>query len=71
MIDQLTPSVEQVRHDDHEHWQREAVIQNVATNVSILKSSEPILKKRIEDGLLKVVCGVYNLESGEVLIIES
>jgi carbonic anhydrase len=71
LIDQLTPSVEQVRHDDHEHWQREAVIQNVATNVSILKSSEPILKKRIEDGLLKVVGGVYNLESGEVSIIES
>lgn len=70
LINNLTPSVEQVRHHDYEHWQHRAVTHNVATNVSILKSSEPILKKRIEDGLLKVVGAVYNLESGVVSIIE-
>lgn len=71
LIDRLVPSVEEVRHHDHEHWQREAIIQNVVQNVSILRSSEPILKKRIEDGLLKVVGGVYSLQSGEVSIIEN
>ena len=70
LIDNLTPCVEQVRHHDHEQWHRRAVIHNVATNVSILISSEPILKKRIEGGLLKVVGAVYNLESGVVSIIE-
>lgn len=70
LIDNLTPCVEKVRHHDHEHWLRRAVNHNVATNVSILISSEPILKKRIEDGLLKVVGAVYNLESGVVSIIE-
>lgn len=71
LIDSLVPAVEEVRHDDHEHWKSEAVIRNVSQNVSILTSSEPILKKRIENGLLKVVGGVYNLHSGEVSIIES
>jgi carbonic anhydrase len=71
LIDHLTPCVEQVRHPDHEQWRRQAVIHNVVTNVRILISSEPILKKRIEDGLLKVVGAVYNLESGVVSIIET
>ena len=71
LIDNLVPCVEQVRHDDHEQWHRRAVIHNVATNVLILISSEPILKKRIEAGLLKVVGAVYNLESGVVSIIET
>lgn len=71
LIDSLVPTVEQVRHDDDEHWQNEAVINNVKKNVSILKSAEPILKKRVESGLLKVVGGVYHLHSGKVSIIES
>jgi carbonic anhydrase len=70
LIDTLTPCVEQVRHHDHGQWQSQAVIHNVATNVLRLISSEPILKKRIEDGLLKVVGAVYNLETGVVSIIE-
>lgn len=71
LIDSLVPAVENARHDNHEHWQREAVIRNVTQNLSILRTSEPILKKRIENGQLKVVGGVYNLHTGEVVIIES
>ena len=70
LIDNLRPCVEQVRLDNHEHWQQRAVIHNVSTNVSTLMSSEPILKKRIEDGLLKVVGAVYNLDSGVVSIMD-
>jgi carbonic anhydrase len=71
LIDALVPAVKQARHDDHAHWQRNAVIQNVSKNVSILQSAEPILKERIKNGLLKVVGGVYNLQTGEVSIIEA
>lgn len=71
LIDALTPPVEQARHDDSDRWKKDAVIQNVIQNVSLLRRSEPILSKRVESGQLKVVGGVYNLESGEVIIIES
>lgn len=69
LIDSLVPAVMQARHEEHEHWQSDAVIQNVLANVSLLKSAEPILNKRIERGLLKIAGGVYNLHTGEVSII--
>lgn len=69
LIDSLVPAVRQARKVDHEQWQSDAVIQNVLANVAILKSAEPILKNRIERGLLKIAGGVYNLHSGEVSII--
>ncbi|MEO8205868.1 MAG: carbonic anhydrase [Chthoniobacterales bacterium] len=39
---------------------------NVALNVERLKSATPILKKATESGKLKVVGGVYNLETGKI-----
>lgn len=71
LIDSLLPVVKQSRLGDDEQWQKKAVIENVSKNVSILQSAEPILKNRIERGLLKVVGGVYNLHNGEVSIINT
>ena len=70
LIEALTPPVEQARHEDGEHWVKNAIVHNVLKNVQLLKQAEPILRKRVEAGQLKVVGGVYNLETGKVSILE-
>lgn len=46
-----------------------AVAENVQHNVQHLRQSEPILASLIRSGKLKVVGGIYNLETGEVNIL--
>ena len=46
-----------------------ATLQNIKQNVEALKQAAPILKKRIDDGKLKVVGGLYHLDTGIVEIV--
>ena len=46
-----------------------AIKQNVVLNVEKLKTAGPILSKAVQDGKLKVVGGVYSLETGRVTLI--
>ncbi len=47
-----------------------AVAANVKHGVSILRTSEPILAKRYNSGELQIFGAVYNMENGEVTIID-
>jgi carbonic anhydrase len=42
---------------------------NIEMALAYLKNSEPILKKLVEEGKLKIVGAYYNLESGKVEVI--
>jgi carbonic anhydrase len=46
-----------------------AVRQNVILNVDRLKSAGPILSKAVQEGKLKVVGGIYSLETGRVTLV--
>jgi carbonic anhydrase len=46
-----------------------SIRKNVLLNVAKLKSAEPILSKAAEENKLRVVGGVYHLETGRVEII--
>lgn len=70
LIDALKPAVVKMRHHDHDQWKHDAIIENVLENVARLKSSAPILGKLVQSGQLKIVGGIYNLESGIVTFLE-
>ena len=48
---------------------RAVTIANIKDNVRLLRRSTPILSRRISQGKLVVVGGLYNLESGQVDIV--
>lgn len=47
-----------------------ATAENVRRTVQKLRSTNPILRKAIEDGKLKIVGGVYHLNTGRVEMVE-
>jgi len=48
----------------------DAVAANVRHAVKLLRTSEPILAKRYAAGQLKIIGAIYNMQSGEVEIID-
>ena len=69
LIGALKPAAKETQHSNSEIWKKNAVSHNVMKNVAILRSSEPVLKKLIDAGKLKVVGGVYHLDTGQVEIL--
>lgn len=69
IIQSIEPAVAASRHANLDTWMENAVAENVQHNVQHLRQSEPILAGLIRSGKLKVVGGIYNLETGEVNIL--
>lgn len=69
LIAALKPTAQDTQHSSPEIWKKNMVSQNVLKNVEILRRSEPVLKKLIGAGKLKVVGGVYHLDTGKVEIL--
>lgn len=69
IIQSIEPAVAASRHANLDTWMENAVAENVQHNVQHLRQSEPILASLIRSGKLKVVGGIYNLETGEVNIL--
>ncbi|MDB6143086.1 MAG: carbonic anhydrase [Pseudomonas sp.] len=61
----LRPSVEQVLNAPGDLLEN-AIVQNVRDTVSKLKADSPVLSDAIASGKLKIVGGVYKLQSGKV-----
>ena len=47
----------------------DSIIENVRTNVQLLKNSPPIVKDYVAQGKVKIVGGLYHLNTGEVTLI--
>jgi carbonic anhydrase len=47
-----------------------AIKENVLEQVYMLRSLEPVLSRRVDEGTLIIVGAVYNLENGTVEFIE-
>jgi carbonic anhydrase len=48
-----------------------ATRENVRLNVQKLRKATPILSKRVREGQLKVVGGIYDIKTGRVELIEA
>ena len=66
----LNPVIEQAHDEDAKKWARKAVERNVIHNVQLLRNAPPILTTRIKDGVLKIIGGIYDLNTGKVEILE-
>jgi len=44
--------------------------ENVRLNVEKLKGASPILKEAVKDGSLKIVGGIYHLDTGKVVLLD-
>ena len=65
LVDLIKPAVEKTRGKTGDAVAN-AVEENVRMVVQQLRSSTPILSKLVADGKLKIVGGVYSLETGKV-----
>ncbi len=76
LINAIKPAVEKCKekHHNHNHSDDEfldaAIKENVLMQVEQLKNLEPVLAKRVREGSLLIVGGVYDLETGLVTFFE-
>lgn len=65
----LSPAVTAAMKSKPASLELAAVRENVLINVSKLRNATPILRRRVQNNQLKVVGGVYHLDTGRVEII--
>ncbi len=69
LINEIKPAAQKVKGMPGDAVEN-AVKENVKMQVEKLKGLEPVLAKRVREGKLKIVGGVYDLETGEVKLVE-
>jgi carbonic anhydrase len=67
----LSPAVHQAMHQKSGNLADAATRENVRLNVQKLRKATPILSKRVREGQLKVVGGIYDIKTGKVELIEA
>ncbi len=65
----LSPAVTAAMKTKPANLELAAVRENVLINVNKLRNATPILRRRVQNGQLKVVGGVYDLDTGRVDLI--
>jgi carbonic anhydrase len=66
----LTPSVLQAMEDDIAHLrEHRATHHNVVANVHKLRNLSPVLRKLVRESRLRIVGGIYHVETGNIEII--
>lgn len=68
LVEAIAPAVKAVASHSGDTLSN-AIRQNVFDNVAKLKSATPILSAAVNDGKLKVVGGIYRLQSGKVELL--
>ncbi|MFQ3580333.1 MAG: carbonic anhydrase [Chloracidobacterium sp.] len=69
LINDIKPAAQRVKGQPGDEVQN-AIRENVRMQVEKLKGLEPVLAKRVREGKLKVVGGVYDIETGLVTLVE-
>jgi carbonic anhydrase len=68
LTDAITPAVERVQKASGDLLDN-AIASNVRLNVEALSTSDPILAPAVQNGKLAVIGGVYQIDSGEVVLL--
>ncbi|OYT71463.1 MAG: carbonate dehydratase [Chloracidobacterium sp. CP2_5A] len=69
LINDIKPAVQRVKGKPGDQVQN-AIQENVRMQVEKLKNLEPVLAKRVREGKLKIVGGVYDIENGVITMVE-
>jgi carbonic anhydrase len=69
LVSAIAPAVKAVAQQKGGDTLAKAIRQNVIDNVAKLKSATPLLSAAVEQGKLKVVGGIYQLDDGEVDLV--
>ncbi len=69
LINDIKPAAERVKGKPGDEVEN-AVQENVRMQVEKLKNLEPVLAKRFREGKLKIVGGVYDIDTGLVTLVE-
>lgn len=67
----LIPAVRSAMKKNPSDLELASIRENVSQNMEKLRESAPILSKRVEQGSLKIVGGIYHLHTGRVELIET
>ncbi|MEN9944577.1 MAG: hypothetical protein RLY18_535, partial [Pseudomonadota bacterium] len=67
----LSPAVEAAIKQKHKSLADAATRENVRLNVMKLRQATPILSKRVREGQLMVVGGLYDIKTGRIELIQS
>ncbi len=69
LINDIKPAAQRVKGQPGDEVQN-AIRENVRMQVEKLRSLEPVLAKRVREGKLKIVGGVYDIETGLISMVE-
>ncbi len=69
LINDIKPAAQRVKGQPGDEVEN-AVRENVRMQVEKLRNLEPVLAKRFREGKLKIVGGVYDIETGLVTLVE-
>ena len=68
LIDAIRPAVETSMKESGDLLDN-SIKNNVLRNVEALKTASPLLDKAVKAGTLRIVGGIYDLDTGEVKIL--
>lgn len=69
LINDIKPAAQQVKGQPGDEVEN-AVRENVRMQVEKLKNLEPVLAKRFREGKIKIVGGVYDIDTGLITLVE-
>lgn len=70
LIDQITPAVRAAKESGADNLMEASATENVRRSVAALRNSTPVLHRRISNGDVRVVGGMYHLVSGEFIVVD-
>ncbi|SFK00437.1 carbonic anhydrase [Methylocapsa palsarum] len=68
LVEALAPAVRGAMNQSGSQLDN-TIRQNVVLNVEKLKTATPIISKAVDEGKVKIVGGIYNLENGKVALV--
>lgn len=68
LVKAISPAVKKASKEKGELLEN-STTENVRLNVEKLKDASPILKEAVKDGSLKIVGGIYHLDTGKVVLL--
>jgi carbonic anhydrase len=70
LINAIKPAVEKAKKSEPKNLLDAAIRENVAMQVEQLKGLEPVLAKRVREGSIKIIGGLYDLHTGKIEFFE-
>ena len=75
LVDNIVPAVEKVKHshknEDYSKWINEAITENVNQSIKDILTKSKIVSHLVQEGKVKIIGAIYDVETGKVIFIEN